>query len=134
MEFFVKTPIFWPVSVDVDMLVHAHFVLLTVEGGTSQFSGPRHVPLDVRTLRESLPLRHISFSLFGEDSLRDSPDNVCSMAQVIAKLSRQQHLPVFYGGSDVTLQNYFAMVGVFLKHWWNMAARSGSAVCFCERV
>ena len=60
----------------------------------------------------------------------DSPDNVCAMAQVIAKLSRQQHLPVFYGCSDVTLQIYFAMVGVFLKHWWNMAARSGKCSLF----
>ena len=107
----VKAPIFQPVSAEVYMLVSPHTLAVcwplcalqsrlditsTWNVGvlacrdTCSFEH-RVRCLHLSILRESVPLCRSSFSLRWYDSLCDSPDDACSMAQVVAKLSHHPH-------------------------------------------
>ena len=107
----VKAPIFQPVSAEVYMLVSPRTLavrwplcalqsrlditstwnvgVLACRDTCSFEHRVRCQHLRIR--RESVPLCRSSFSLRRYDSLCDSPDDVCSMAHVMAKLSHHPH-------------------------------------------
>ena len=98
----VKAPIFQPVSAEVYIGRSSHFgSLLTPVRFAVETGHYVHVEcwsccvssrcLHLRIRRESTLLCRCSFSLCWCDSLCDSPDNVCSMAQVMTKLSHHPH-------------------------------------------